>query len=388
MGNNQGAKVLIFSMTYLPFIGGAELAVKEITDRLNNFSFDLITARLDRKLAKFERIGNINVYRVGYGWFLDKYLFPCLAYFKAVKLHQQNNYQVVQAIMAFYAGLAALFFKWRYKKVKYLLTMQSGDSDLFIWLRTWFWYPIYKKIYTNADYIQAISRFLEKRAIKYGYKGKVEIVPNGVDIERFANNNGRAKELRRKLGIKENEKVVITVSRLVMKNGIDDLIKAGKYLDFTFKILIIGKGKDEKKLKKMTQSLGLENKVIFLEQIIHKDLPQYLFLSHIFVRPSLSEGLGSAFLEAMAAGLPVVATPVGGIPDFLKDPSENLEEATGVFCRISDPKSAAEKIKLLVENNQLREKIIKNGKEMVSKDYNWQMVSKKMENIFNKLCAS
>jgi len=77
-------------MTYLPFIGGAEIATKEITDRIDNFDFDLITARLDKKLETEERIGNVNVYRVGKGSALDKYLFPFLAYFKAKKLHKEK----------------------------------------------------------------------------------------------------------------------------------------------------------------------------------------------------------------------------------------------------------------------------------------------------------
>ena len=61
---NSMKKVLIFSLAYLPFIGGAELAVKEITDRIYNFEFDMITLRFNKQWPRFEKIGNINVYRV------------------------------------------------------------------------------------------------------------------------------------------------------------------------------------------------------------------------------------------------------------------------------------------------------------------------------------
>lgn len=110
-----------------------------------------------------------------------------------------------------------------------------------------------------------------------------------------------------------------------------------------------------------------------------QEVPKYLAVSDIFVRPSLSEGLGNSFLEAMAAGLPVVATPVGGIPDFLRDGE------TGLFCEVKNPKSIAEKVKILLVNKVLREKIIKNAQEMVLRDYDWDLIAGKMRNIFEKL---
>jgi len=370
MSNNQEKKVLILSMTYLPFIGGAEIATKEITDRIDNFDFDLITARLDKKLETEERIGNVNVYRVGKGSALDKYLFPFLAYFKAKKLHKEKNYQIVQAIMAFYSGLAALFFKLKYPKVKYLLTMQSGDSDFFIWIRTWFWHPIYRMIYTKPDHIQAISKFLAKRAKNYGYKGEIEVIPNGVDLDLF-------KSTERIDGKKE--KVILTVSRLVKKNGVDDLIKAGQYLDFPFKILIIGIGPDEEKLKKLVKKLKLQNKVIFKGEIKYGELPRYYNIADVFVRPSLTEGLGNVFLEAMTAYLPIIGTNVGGIPDFLED------KKTGLFCEIKNPKDIAEKIKEILFDNNLRKTLSKNGRNLVWEKYGWDKISQQMELIFKKI---
>src|SRR3989344_9376814 len=98
-------KIIIFSTAYLPFTGGAEIAVKEITDRINNVQFDIVTARLDGKLPKFEKIGNVNVYRIGFGAsMLDKYLLPFLGFLKAYNLHKKNHYRVLWSIMASYAG--------------------------------------------------------------------------------------------------------------------------------------------------------------------------------------------------------------------------------------------------------------------------------------------
>ena len=377
MANNQEPRILIFSMTYLPFVGGAEMAVKEITDRLNGFNFDLITTRLDKKLPKFEKIGNINVSRVGRGWILDKYLFPFLAYLKAKKLHRENDYQIIQAIMAFYAGLAALFFKRKYPRVKYLLTMQSGDSDFFIWLRTWFWYPLYRQIYTKPDYIQAISHFLLARAQKYGYRGEGEIVSNGVDIEKFKKQDSQIVQgLKSELGIKPEEKVILTVSRLVKKNGVDDLIKAGKLLDFPFKMIIIGKGSEERKLKGLAKEI--KDKVVFLGHIQYDDLPKYYSIADVFVRPSLSEGFGNVFLEALACGVPIIGTATGGSAVRVF-----FENKAGLSCDVNNPKHIAKQIKMSVSNDI--SKSVQSGQKIIEKGYTWDIVARKMGKLYQKL---
>jgi glycosyltransferase involved in cell wall biosynthesis len=373
MINNQEPRILIFSMTYLPFVGGAEIAVDEITKRINGMNFDLITARLDKKLSQQEKMGNVNVYRVGKGWILDKYLFPFLAYQRAKKLHRKKNYQIVQAIMAFWAGIAALLFKWRYPKVKYLLTMQSGDSDFFVWARTWFWYPVYKKIYTKADVIQVISQFLARRARKYGYRGRIEIVPNGVNLEKFGPDFDSS-ALKRQLGL-ENKKIILTVSRLVKKNAVDDLIKAGKYLDFDFTILIIGDGPERKSLESLTKKIGLDDKVRFLGHIEHSILREYISLADVFVRASLSEGFGNVFVEAMAVGVPVVATPVGGITDFLRDRENAL------FCQTGNPQDVATKIREILVDEQLWRHLSSGGLKTAA-TYNWPDIAQKMKKIY------
>ncbi|MEK7167681.1 MAG: glycosyltransferase family 4 protein, partial [Patescibacteria group bacterium] len=178
----QKKKVLIFSLAYHPFVGGAEVAIKEITNRLGEeFDFDLITVNLDGKQLREESIGNINVHRIGKGK-LNKYFFPWSALKKAEELKRKNNYDLIWAMMANQAGWAAMKFKKKNPQIKYLLTLQEGDSERDIWLRTFLIRPIYKAIYRKADHIQAISGFLARRARKMGAKCPVEVVGNGFDI--------------------------------------------------------------------------------------------------------------------------------------------------------------------------------------------------------------
>ena len=382
-------KILIFSTAYLPLVGGAEIAVKELTDRLVGFDFDLITARLDSKLAKKEKIGRITVHRVGSGRELDKFLLPILGLIKAVKLNKINNYKIIWSIMASQASIAAAFFKIIFSDKKLVLNLQEGDEeehlkryalniDLLykILIRPW-----HLLVFKKADYITAISADLKNRAEKNKVKATMEIIPNGVNIKQFSEDRKTEDltALKNKLGKLENDKFIITTSRLVLKNAVDDVIKALEYLPANIKFLILGVGPDENSLKLLVKNLKLENRVLFLGRIDQKDLLRYLKISDIFVRPSLSEGLGISFLEAMAAGLPIIATPVGGIVDFLHDGQ------TGLLCEVRNPKSIAEKTKIYLENKELTEAIKINAREMVEKNYNWDLIAEKMGNIFDKL---
>ena len=106
-----------------------------------------------------------------------------------------------------------------------------------------------------------------------------------------------------------------------------------------------------------------------------EEVPKYLSIADVFCRPSLSEGQGISFLEAMASGVPIVATPVGGIPDFLKD------GVTGLFCNKQDPKDIARVIKKLFEDENLYLLIKKNAIELVQKEYNWDNLSNKIKRV-------
>lgn len=389
-------KALIFSTAYVPFVSGAEVAVKEIIERIPDIEFDMVTARMDRNLPKFERVGNVNIYRAGIGLaFFDKCLLAFFGYKFANKFGREKKYDAVWAIMASFAGLGALSFKERNKDIPFLLTLQEGDDFSHINKRAFFVRSKFKKIFKRADYVQPISNYLADWAKAKGAVCPIEVVPNGVDLNKFSINNLQfsINDFRKKLGIEKDEKIIITVSRLVKKNGLEDLIKAISRLSIStaehqglpVKLLICGPGQEEKKLKKLAKNLKIENKVLFLGNVPHSELPKYLAVSDIFCRPSLSEGLGSSFLEAMAAGVPIIATPVGGIPDFLKD------EETGWFCRVKDSDSIAEKIKYILDKKRdshtypFLQTVTVNARKLVEEKYNWEKIAFKMRAILHRI---
>jgi len=421
-------RILIFSTSYLPFIGGAELAIKEITDRIPALSFTLITARFTRAVPTHERIGNVDVYRVGLGYSFDKWLLPWLGLWHGKRLNAVEPFDIAWSMMASQASIAAAWFKKAFPAKKLVLTLQEGDEEEhlkryvfgndFLYrllIRRW-----HAAVFKHADIITAISEYLAARARKNlslqqeGSLARVEVIPNGVNVERFKIYDLRFKneELRNSIGFRPEDKIIITTSRLVKKNGIQDLIESLQYLPAHIKLLICGVGPLESSLKLAANRYMLNDRVRFLGHIPHTKLPRYLHGSDIFCRPSLSEGMGSSFIEAMAAGLPVIATPVGGIPDFLHSPSilskggleggggneeekhpfsnsHELEngwgnEITGLFCEAGNPRDIAEKVQLLFSNKELRERIIANGSKMVREKYDWSGIAERMKDVLTK----
>ncbi|MEN9614478.1 MAG: hypothetical protein RLZZ347_785 [Candidatus Parcubacteria bacterium] len=378
-------KILIFSLAYYPnFVGGAEVAVKEITDRLGgDFEFHMVTlgAEVD---AQEEKVGNVFVHRVGVVSAFSKLLFPFTACKKALELHRKNQFDTVWSIMASRAGFATLFFKLLNPKVPFLLTLQEGDTKEYPGQRMGilrpFVYPLFKLIFKRADRITAISNYLAQWAREMGVIAPVSVIPNGVDVDKFSISNfqfsnGGREGMREKFGFSESDTVLVTTSRLVVKNGVGDVIDALRFLPENVKFLVVGSGPLEKALKASVEAYKLDKRVVFVGFVEHANLPPHLHMSDIFIRPSLSEGMGNSFIEAMTSGLPVIATPVGGIPDFLTD------RETGIFCEPHDPKSIADAVTTLLFGPQLRATIIENAQKMVVEKYDWNLVAEEMKGI-------
>ena len=369
-------RIALFSITYDPFVGGAEVAIKEITSRLEGYEFDLFTAKLDSSLSSEERIGNVNVFRVGSGRsLLDKLLYPWRASRLAFKMHGEKPYDLIHAVMATYAGWAALKFKDKQPSIPYLLTLQSGDSDEFINKRTWFWKKRYSEIYTKADKITAISNWLKDRAQRYGYINDVEIIPNGVDLEKFDIEISKEERdsIRGSWGASESDIVLITTSRLVHKNGIDTLIDNMRLFPQNVKLVIAGEGEEEKKLREQANEFG--DRVKFLRNVEHDKIPKLLKSADMFFRLSRSEGMGNSFVEAKAAGLLVVGTDVGGIKDLISQEIV-LEYDTS---RVSSV------IKQIKNNPDIYNKLRDSGKDKVKELFNWNNISNQYNKEYKKL---
>lgn len=361
-------------------MGGAEIAVKEITDRIDTIDWYMITHTTDKTLSSVERIGAIEVHRLKG----PKFLFPLHALWYGEKLQKTHNFSIVWGMMATYAGFAATMFKMSFPSVKFLLSLQEGDPLSVMKRKALPVYPLFLHMFKVADMIQAISHFLASYAKDMGHKKDVVVIPNGVDMSVFtvAPKQEEVEKITQSLRLHNDVLYIVTTSRLVKKNGVDLLIQSLTYMPTSIHLLVIGTGPDEDHLRSLARNLGVRDRVIFVGFVSQQDMPKFFAVSSIFCRPSRSEGFGNSFIEAMAFGLPVIATPVGGIVDFIDD------RETGLFCAPENPKSIADAVKVLLTNDALREHMIKQAKERVYYRYTMDRVATDMnEQVFNKLLS-
>ncbi len=397
-------RVLIFSLNYYPrFIGGAEVALKEITDRIapEEIEFHMVTLRFDSDLPETERIGNVTVHRIGFTkkgasiadlkkfpLHLNKHWYQFAAALAAGRLHRQYRFDGIWAMMAHSTGIPAGLFKTFHPEVKYLLTLQEGDPPEHIERLARPVWPLFVRAFTKADYLQPISHFLLAWARRMGFRGDAKVIPNAVDVAHFEREYPQADidAFKKKLGKKPGDVFLITTSRLVHKNAVDDCIRALALLPENVHFIIYGIGPDGDMLKMLARKEGVETRTHFEGQIGHALMPLALRASDIFIRPSRSEGMGNSFVEAMAAGLPVIATQEGGIADFLFDEKRNPDkETTGWAVSKNAPQEIAESVKEIIAHPEKVRNVRETAKKMVEERYDWNLIAGEMRNLFARM---
>jgi len=387
-------RILIFSLAYYPhYVSGAEAAIKEITERIaeDEYEFHLITHLFEKSAPRTEKIGKVTVYRVGFGSaYLSKILFVPLAALKARSLHKALNFTGMWAMMT-YMLMPLTVARWLGVNVPYVLTLQDGDSYEKVFER-WFIKPALPLIdsgFRNARVIQVISEYLGTWPTKRGYKGEVVIVRNGANPKNFAQFYSDAEliKVRDALGKRDGDFYLFIAARLEYQKGIDAIIRALPLLPANVKFLIAGGGSEESMLRALASELGVESRVVFLGALERDDVPKYrnTVVCDVFVHPSRSEGLGNSVLSAMAGRLPVIATQVGGLADFIFDERTN-HPATAWAVEPDKPEQIVVAVRDIMTRPEEVAKRTQNARTMVEREYHWDGVAKDMkEKVFLKL---
>lgn len=377
-------KVLIFSLAYYPrYVSGAEAAIKEITDRISDIEFHLVTLRFEENDPREEKIGNVQVYRVGKsGSYISKTFFPITAALKGGSLHQKLHFDAVWAMMT-YMLLPTMLLRVLGVRLPHILTLQDGDpyEKVFGRARITPFLPLLDWGFRSARVIQAISTYLAGWPRRRGYEGAVELIYNGANPKdlKDAVSKEEVDALKRKLNKKPGEIYIGNTARLVHQKGFDTTMRAIPLLPENVTFLVVGGGEDEEKLKALAKELGIENRVIFTGHVDRNDVTKYRRVLDIFVGPSRSEGLGNAFLSAMASRLPVIATQEGGIAEFLFDEKRNPDKpTTGWAVDKESPEQIVTAVREILSNSEKVKKVAETARATVVKKFDWDTIAKEM----------
>lgn len=377
----------IVTHTFLPHVGGIERVVYEQSKRLmqNGVNLMVLTNRIGtEKSYCFDGI-NVQCYdSLNIGFRLGiPYVLPSIGSTKTFLEAVKSSRLIHAHGHPYLSSLVAAKLARKYKK-PFMLTQHNTFIEYQgIWntIENLNDLIVGTQILKSADKIIAVSKATMNYVLRLGANPeKIEVIHNGVDLKRFRPITEIRETMRRKLGIANEAIVAVTVRRLVYKNGIDTLIESARIAikkNSKAVFLVVGRGPDFSQVKARIQQLGIEGNFRLTGFISDKELPSYYNAADFFILPSKSgEGLPLVALEAMASGLPIIATDVGGIREI-------MIEGYGEIVPPNDPTSLAEAI-LKISNikpasgrTELREK--------VEKKYSWNQNVKKLAEIYEEL---
>jgi glycosyltransferase involved in cell wall biosynthesis len=288
------------------------------------------------------------------------------------------NYNIIHMWAYFY--LNSLFtviyklFAWKKKLIMTCDTFpgysfSSGkivDKLFFIYtiLLGWLIFRVPNKIHI---YGKGMIEFARKIGIN---EEKIIVLPTGINIEKFE----KGRNIREDLGIEEDDFVLVYAGLIVPRKGIMTMIKIVKRLENKkIKLLLAGDGPKKEDYIRIVKELGLSDQIKFLGW--RKDIPSVLKSSNILFLPSKGEGLPGIIMEAMATGLPVVASNIPCIPDLVEN------GVNGYLCGVDDVECFEETVKGLFEDKEKLIEIGKKGKDKI-KDFKWSSLLKNYIKIY------
>lgn len=213
---------------------------------------------------------------------------------------------------------------------------------------------------------------------------KIQVIPNGVDDKIFNPRNYQTKSSRSEFSIFE-ENVILFIGRLVKEKGVDYLLKAMQVVKRHTNdviLVIVGTGQHESYLRSLCQKLDLYRNVRFMGKLSDDDIPKILSSADLLVLPSLTEGLPTVLLEAMAMEKPTVATDAGGNPEVV------LNEKTGFVVERRNVTKMADAIISILSDKKRARSMGQLGRKLIVDKYSWEIVARKVLEVYEEALES
>lgn len=379
-------RVLFLNYEYPPLGGGAGNATQYLLREyagMQDLEVHLVTSSVDESVHVISVAPNVTVHSVPVGKNgqnlhfqsakdLLRYSFHGYRYASA--LFSRERFDVIHAFFTVPCG----FMAWRLSKrygVPFIVSLRGADvpgyserfTGLYFFLR-----PLIRAIWSHAARVVANSSGLRLLALQTNTGQRIDMIPNGIDITEFKPD--RAREVD---GIFR----ILCVSRITPRKGIRFLIEGFELLrkknEAKMELWIIGEGDELPGLRELVSSLGLHRSVKFFGRVAHEKLSVFYGLADVFVLPSLNEGMSNTMLEALASGLPIIATVTGGTEELVSD-GEN-----GLYIEKESPADIALKLEVLLSDEELRKKMGEMSRARAEK-MSWGSVAKQYVSLYEK----
>ena len=387
-------RILVLNYEYPPVGGGAAVATAALAQGLveRGVEVDVVTAGVGSSgecraswlgREPFEHPG-LTVYRVrsrrtgvheaGMGD-AASYLLAALPLIR--RLLRTHKYDVVHIFFSLPTGAVLPFLNLRGTPV--VVSLRGSDVPGYdphnrtLQLVHCFLAPLTRWIWRRADRVVALSESLGQLALRTWPDLHYAVVPNGVDLTLF---HPAGTTRQRPPGAIR----CLAVARLVERKGLGDLIRALALLERgRFELEIVGGGADERVLQDLATRLGVERDVHFTGALSRPDVARRYREADLFTLPSSAESFGNVFAEALASGLPIVGTAVGGIPDLVEHGSNGLLVPPG------DVSALAGAIRYLADDPELRTEMTLRNRAKAEATLEWAQVTRRYLSIYEAM---
>lgn len=378
-----------------PTMGGEEIHVWELSRELGRkgHSVTLVGSTLE-KARFYEKIGTLEVFRIQVinvpiirtilRFFITTYLL--------LKQNRKRKFDLIHVHQS--VRLPIAYFYAKIIKCPLVLTEHGSIISLDRKRVARFIYGFFIK---RTQIIINASQELADYCLKLGARAETTFVfANAIAPDHLTATKDDIEKLRENLGFNKQDKVVLSLRRLVPKNGVHYLVEAFKEVVQalpSIRLVIVGDGSLKQEIESRINKYGLNENVVCVGTVPNYDVPKYIGVSDFAVFPSLAEATSIAALEVMAMGKPVIASDVGGLPEIV------LNNKTGLLVPFGTSKSSyidyglssdvvdslSEAIKLLATDEALRLELGKNAKDNVINNHSWNSYVDKTINLYKQV---
>ncbi|MBA7658017.1 D-inositol-3-phosphate glycosyltransferase [subsurface metagenome] len=373
-------KILMLNYEFPPIGGGAANAhrclLKQYTGS-SDLKVDVLTSAPKPGFLKESFADNINIYKVGlhkkelHFWRkieIIEWLFKAKSHYR--KLLRENDYDLAHAFFGFPTGW--LCYRTA-DKLPYIISLRGSDvpgEHARLKLDYKILGPVFKVIWKKSAVLVTPSEGLKDRALKFLPSVAIDVIPNGVELERF----GPAETAQEPQVLR-----LLTVGRLsvtkrvkILIDAIEILHREGCEVHFT----IVGGGQLLQKLKQIVSEKNLANIIEFTGRIDAEDMPKVYRQNDIFISASMQEGMSNAMLEAMASGLPLITTRCEGAEELIVD--------NGIVTEDANPEEIAKAVRKIADDRWLREQMSIAARSRAEK-FTWDSVAEKYLALYERV---
>jgi glycosyltransferase involved in cell wall biosynthesis len=372
-------RILIINSEYPPIGGGAGNASANIAREFaaHGLETTVLTSRFD-SLAKDEWLEGVHIRRASAlrrradrSGALEQSLFIMMGFWEARRMLRSWRPDIVLAFFGVPCGVVA-FFLHLLARIPYIVSLRGGDVpgfrpyDFSLYHRIIA--PLLRLVWRHAAAVVANSHGLYQLARAFEPALPIQIIPNGVDLQRFL---PAARQW--------DPPHLLFTGRLVYQKGLDLLLAAlGNLKEIPWELSIAGDGPQKQPLETLAKGLGIENRVHFLGWLDRKDLIPLYQDANLFVFPSRHEGMPNAILEAMASGLPVIATQIAGNEELVSP------GVTGILASSEDSAGLQSALSALLVDPQVRQQMGAAARQRVERNYSWSCTGEEYLSLLNQ----